>query len=100
MKAKLLVFLNSLLSRKFLLTLAGAVSLYQIKQYSQMCVLILGYLGVEGGADIVNRYKTRTLTAADVENAVSHNIDDTPDTSKIVSGKLSATPLFDEETEE
>ena len=97
MKVKLYNFLNSLLSRKFLLTAIGAGALYSIHQYSEMVMLLLGYLGVEGGADLVTRYKGRTLTASDVQNAVSQNVDDAPDTSKVVTGN---TPLFNEEPKE
>lgn len=95
MQAKIAVFIESLMSRKFILTVVGAFALYTSKQYTELVVLILGYLGVEGGADLVSRYKTRNLTARDIENAVSQNIDEGVDTSKIVSGK--DTPLFNEE---
>ena len=100
MKAKLYNFVNSLLSRKFLLTVIGASALWSIHQYGEMVVLLLGYLGVEGGADLVTRYKGRTLTASDVQNAMSQNIDDAPDTSRVVTGKPESAPLFNEEPEE
>lgn len=100
MKAKILVFLESLLSRKFLLTLAGAGALWSIQQYSEMVLLILGYLGVEGGADIVNRYKERSLTASDIEKVMSQNNDYEVDTSKVVTGNAKSTPLFNEEEKE
>lgn len=93
-------FLNSLLSRKFLLTVSGAVALWSIQQYGEMVVLILGYLGVEGGADLVDRYKGRTLTASDIEKVTSQNNEYEVDTSKVVTGKPKPTPLFNEEEKE
>lgn len=96
MRNQIKLFLKSCLSRKFVITFAGVIALWSIHQYSEMVVLILGYVGVEGGADIVSRYKNRTLTASDVQNVVSQNIDDAPDTSKVVTGKDVGTPLFDE----
>jgi hypothetical protein len=90
-------FIKSTLSRKFLLTLAGVVVFYYNKQYDQMTILILGYVGIVGGADIVTRYKNGSLTASDVETVLSQN-DDAPDTSKVVTGK--DVPLFDEKEKE
>ena len=60
-----------LTSRKFLVTAAGALALYSSKQYTEFVVLILGYLGVEGGADLVQRYRTGGLTALDIQEAVN-----------------------------
>lgn len=103
MKARIEELLVRFTSRKFLLTAIGAFALYSQRQYGEMVVLLLGFVGVEGGADLVAKYKGRTLTARDIENTVSQNIvniDDDPDTSRIVSGKPSPTPLFDEEPEE
>jgi hypothetical protein len=94
------VFLKSLLSRKFLLTLSGVIALYSIHQYDQMCILILGYLGVEGGADIVGRYKERSLTATDVQNAVSQNVVYELDTSQVLPGNAKPAPLFNESEKE
>lgn len=90
-------FQRSLLSRKFLLTVSGAIALWSIGQYGEMVVLLLGYLGVEGGADIVNRYKGRVLTASDIEKVTSQNVDYEVDTSKVVAGNAKPTPLFNEE---
>lgn len=89
-------FLQSLLSRKFLLTVSGAVALWSMKQYDQVVVLLLGYVGVEGGADLVSRYKGGTLTASDIENVTSQN--DEVDVSSVTTGK--PTPLFNEEEKE
>lgn len=83
-------------SRKFVLTALGALALYSVGQYGEMVVLILGFVGVEGGADLVSKYKSRTLTAVDIEKAVSQN-DDSPDTSRVVTGKPTPTPMFNEE---
>ncbi len=95
-------FLCRYTSRKFLFTLIGAVALYSAGAYAEMVILLIGYIGVQGGADIVSKYQGGTLTASDIETAVSHNTDDTPDTSKIVTGgtTLTATPLFDESPKE
>lgn len=93
-------FLQSLLSRKLLLTLAGALALWSAGQYDQVVILILGYVGVEGGADLVSRYKERSLTATDVQNAVSQNNVYEVDTSKVVTGNAKDAPLFNEQEKE
>ena len=48
-------FLKSLLSRKFLLALAGLLTLVANKQYPEAVTVLLGYLGVEGAADVATR---------------------------------------------
>ena len=85
--------MKAVLSRKFILTLCGAIALFANKQYDQFVMLVLGYVGVEGAADVISRYKSGTLTALDIENAVSQN-DDEPDRNVVITGN---TPLFDEE---
>lgn len=97
MKARIEQFLLSLLSRKFLITIVGAYFLYQLKRYDEMVLLVLGFLGVEGGADIVSRYKSRSLVASDVLNSMSQNDETGVDTNKVITGK---TPLFNEEEQE
>jgi len=88
-------FIYSFLSRKFMLTVIGAAALWSIGQYGEMVVLLLGYIGVEGGADLVERYKSGTLTHSDIESTMSQNTEtDEVDKNVIVTG---ATPLFDEE---
>lgn len=48
-------FLQTLLSRKFLLAVAGLITLVANKQYPEAVTVVLGYLGVEGAADVVER---------------------------------------------
>lgn len=91
-------FIRSFLSRKFLLTLGGAIALWQQRQFSEFVILLLGYVGVQGASDIVGKYKNGTLSASDVETVVSHNIETEVDTSKVVTGN--STPLFNEEIKE
>ncbi len=86
--------------RKFLLTAVGAFALYSAGQYGEMVVLVLGFVGVEGGADLVKKYQTRTLTASDIGTAVSQNAEYEVDTSKVVTGKPKPTPLFNETEKE
>jgi hypothetical protein len=44
-----------LTSRKFLLVLGGVIIAIANREWSVVITLILGYLGVEGAADIVSR---------------------------------------------
>jgi hypothetical protein len=90
-------FINRYTSRKLILTVAGAVALYSAGAYDQVVILLIGYIGVQGGSEIVSKYKTKTLMASDIE-AVTDNYE--VDTSKIVSGKPKPTPLFNEEEKE
>jgi hypothetical protein len=90
-------FINRYTSRKLILTVAGAVALYSAGAYDQVVILLIGYIGVQGGSEIVSKYKSKTLTASDIE-AVTDNYE--VDTSKIVSGKPKPTPLFNEEEKE
>ena len=90
-------FITSFLSRKFMLTVIGAAALWSIGQYSEMVILLLGYIGVEGGADLVERYKGGTLTHTDIENTMSQNVEtDVVDRNVVITGN---TPLFDETLE-
>lgn len=66
-------FIKRLTSRKFLLTVAAAVNFYANKQYTEMALVVLAYLGVEGGSDIVATYAqnkyvapTKQLLASDL----------------------------------
>ena len=48
--------LKRLTSRKFLLAVAAALVFYANGQWAELVAVILGYLGVEGGADIAGRF--------------------------------------------
>jgi len=48
-------FAKSLLSRKFLLALGSTATLIANKQYTEAVAVVLGFLGVEGYADVVSR---------------------------------------------
>lgn len=50
--------LTSLLSRKFLLALGTSLVFIANGAYGEAVAVILGFLGVEGTADAVSRYKT------------------------------------------
>ena len=43
-------------SRKFILTVAAALTFYANKQYTELAATVLAYLAVEGGADVVAAY--------------------------------------------
>lgn len=90
-------FIKRYTSRKLILTVAGALALYSAGAYSEVVILLLGYIGIQGGSDIVSKYNSKTLTASDIQ-AVTDDYD--VDTSKIVSGKPQPTPLFNEEEKE
>jgi len=98
MKARIVLFLESLLSRKFLIAVVGVAMFISMDEYDQALIILLAYLGVEGGADVVSRYKGGTLNTSVIENAMSQNIDSEVDTSTVVTGKASGVPLFNEET--
>jgi hypothetical protein len=50
-------FLQSLLSRKFLLAVGTALVFIANGAYTEAVAVILGFLGVEGAADAVSRSK-------------------------------------------
>lgn len=56
MNEKVSIFLYSLLSRKFLLTVAGAGFFLYIKDYETAALLVGGYLAAEGIGDAAGRY--------------------------------------------
>lgn len=84
-------------SRKFLLSVAGLVTLALNGQWNEFTFVLLGYVGAEGGADLVERLKTGVSTLNTYVNSESHNDVDIEevDTTRIITGK--ATPMFDEE---
>lgn len=49
-------FIKRLSSRKFLLTVAAALTFYANKQYTELAVTVITYLAAEGGSDIVGSY--------------------------------------------
>lgn len=51
-------FIKRLTSRKFLLTVAAALTLYANKQYTELAAVVLGYIGVEGYGDAQARVAT------------------------------------------
>lgn len=56
------IFAASLLSRKFLLAVATIAGLLANKQYTETVAVLLGYLGVEGTADAIQRHATARAT--------------------------------------
>jgi hypothetical protein len=48
-------FLLRLTSRKFLLTLAGFITAVANEEWVAAVTIVLGYLGVEGANDIINK---------------------------------------------
>ena len=47
-------------SRKFLLTLAGGLTLAANQQWTELVILLTGYTGIEGFADITQRKASAT----------------------------------------
>jgi hypothetical protein len=94
-------FINDLIkrvtSRKFLITVAGLVTLAGNGQWTEFTALVLGYLTAEGASDVVDRFKSGVGTLDGYVNPESQNIEDV-DTSTVVTGK--DTPLFNEEVKE
>lgn len=86
-------------SRKFLLTIAGIALVIGLPEHADNIVQIIGmFVGAEGLADVVERYKKGTLGHDDDTTVVSYNDEDGDggvDTTTIVTGN--DTPLFDEE---
>ena len=54
-------------SRKFLLTLAGALTLAANQQWTELVVLLTGYTGIEGLADFKSRGETSTVTQVSLQ---------------------------------
>lgn len=50
-------FLRSLLTRKFLLALGTTIVFIASGAYVEALTVVLGYLGIEGTADVVSRVK-------------------------------------------
>lgn len=54
--------LKQLLSKKFLLAVAGLITLAAYREWAQFVIVLLGYLGVQGASDItdsVTSYKLK-----------------------------------------
>jgi len=73
--------LKRLISRKFLLALAGILVFIANQQWTELTVVILGYLGSEGAADAVARYSTTKFVEAPVATtkAVNSFFNEDPD---------------------
>jgi hypothetical protein len=87
MKNALANFIARLSSRKFLLTVAAALTFYANKQYMELAITIVTYLGVEGSSDLVSAYAkqrytvpatieqtTQLIQSGDLETETSKNI--------------------------
>lgn len=81
-----------LLSRKLWIAIASFAVFVLNEQYTEAMGVIIAYLGIQGGADIVNNSKAISIPFAN-NNAMSHNDDNAVDETKVVAGN---TPLFDE----
>lgn len=86
-----------LLSRKLWIAIASFAVFILNDQYTEAMGVIIAYLGIQGGADIVNNSRSVSIPFGN-NNAMSQNDDYAVDQSKVVTGK--ATPLFDEEPKE
>ena len=47
-------FITRLTSRKFLMAVAGLLVLAAERQWSEFVIVLMGYLGIEGGVDAIN----------------------------------------------
>lgn len=55
-------------SRKFLITIAGILAVTQFPEYADKIVLLIGtYVGAEGAADVVGRYRTYTKVTDNID---------------------------------
>lgn len=77
-------FLGSLLSRKFLMALGGALVLISQKQYVEAVVVICTYLGINGIIEAKTDGKLSTVSAKVLEAA--KNASNEVDTSEIYTG--------------
>jgi hypothetical protein len=72
---KLLNYLTNLIkrltSRKFLLTVAGGLTLAANGQWTELVALISVYIGTEGAGDVVDRFKTPEVTKAELKKEVT-----------------------------
>lgn len=85
-----------LLSRKLWIAVFTFAVFILNEQYPEAMGVIIAYLGIQGGADIVNNSKAVSIPF-EKKSAVSQNDDNAVDQSKVVTGN---TPLFDEEVKE
>lgn len=85
-----------LTSRKFWLTVGGAIVLIANNQWTELVALISAYMLAEGAKDVVEAKSGVPMLPTPYENLPSIDDDeDKIDTSKVVTGN--DTPLFDEE---
>lgn len=59
-------FIKRLSSRKFLLTVAGCLTLYANQQYTEAAATLIIYVLAEGGKDIAFAYKGVDATVAEI----------------------------------
>lgn len=65
-------FIKRLSSRKFLLTVGGIVAVTLFPEIpSEALYLVLTFIGVEGVADVVARYKATDVQVKDLEKQIS-----------------------------
>jgi len=91
-------FVQSLLSRKFLLAVGSFCVLVANGQYTEAVAVVMTYLGVNAYAEVKGAGTSIIQTSISGE---SYNVDDV-DTTKIVTGNNTTTsvPLFNQELKE
>lgn len=82
MKTFISNLIRRMTSRKFLLTVSGALVLVANEQWPELAALVLGYIGVEGLGDATERFQAQKVRQAET------NLEDT----KIQFGVLGADP--------
>lgn len=83
MNARLVEFVKSLLSRKFLLALSAFLAAVANGEWTAAVTIVLGYLGVEGGADFIERARKAPALPAGVDTLDG---DDEPDKTRVIAG--------------
>lgn len=78
LKDAVTMFASGLLSRKFLLALGSFITFVAQKDYDRAMWVVLGYLGIEGGADIVERHQGAKRPDVTVQEAETVNVETPP----------------------
>ena len=86
-------FLGSLLSRKFIMALGGALVLISQKQYVESVVVICSYLGINGIIEAKTGGKMSVVSSQILEAA--QKASDEVDTSEIFTGAASIKQFND-----
>lgn len=86
--SRVYAFIVSLVSRKFLLTLGAFITFIGQEEYDKALYAVLGYLGIEGGADIVERHQRAKPSPVVVEDAETVNVE-TPAPKKATTRRRS-----------